>query len=231
MKENPKKEGILLINKNPGYSSFYLVKILRKLSGIQKIGHAGTLDPFATGVMVMLIGRSYTKLSNELIENHKEYIATLKIGESTDTFDCEGKKTSSSSTVPSLEEIDKAVLCFQGNCIQTPPMFSAKKIKGKKLYQLARKGVEIDRQPIRIQIKTEVLDYTYPFLKLKISCSKGTYIRTIAHDLGGKLGTGAHLVALTRTVSGDFQLKDCIDAKTLSDQSFLYSNHLIKGVR
>lgn len=229
MKECPKQEGILLINKEKGYSSFYLVKILRKLSGIKKIGHAGTLDPFATGVMVMLIGRAYTRLSNHLIESDKEYIATIKLGESTDTFDCEGERVSTCLRVPSLEEIQEVILDFQGNCKQIPPMFSAKKVKGKKLYELARKGIEIERKPIQIQIKSTLINYAYPFLKLRISCSKGTYIRTIAHDIGVKLGIGAHVVALIRTLSGSFHLKDCIDAKILSNPSFLYSDHLRKG--
>ena len=228
MTTSPKQEGILLVNKEKGRTAFYLVKLLRKLSGIRKIGHAGILDPFATGVMVMLIGRAYTKLSDRFVEHDKEYVATVKLGEATDTFDCDGEIVAQNDKVPSLSSIEKASFDFQGKIEQIPPMFSAKKIQGQKLYVLARKGIEVERKPIQVEVKTEILDYTYPFLKLRISCSKGTYIRTIAHDLGVKLGTGAHLTQLTRVRSGDYQLKDCIDAKLLSDPSFPYISYLRK---
>jgi len=228
MTSHPKQEGILLVDKERGRTAFYLVKVLRKLSGIRKIGHAGILDPFATGVMVMLIGRPYTKLSERFTLSDKEYIATVKLGETTDTFDCDGTTTAQNETIPSKEAIEEAVSTFQGKIQQIPPMFSAKKVKGQKLYKLARQGIEIERAPIHIEVTTEILDYTYPLLQLKINCSKGTYIRTIAHDLGVKLGTGAHLTTLIRTRSGNYQLKDCVDAKLLSDPSFPYTSYLRK---
>lgn len=221
-------EGILPVNKEKGRTAFYLVKVLRKLSGIKKIGHAGILDPFATGVMVMLLGRPYTKISDKFLHHDKEYLATVKLGASTTTYDCDGDLTKTSDLVPKDTDIEEVVKQFQGSLSQIPPMYSAKKVNGQKLYVLARKGIEIERKPVQIQVETEILDYSYPELKLRIKCSKGTYIRTIAYDIGQKLGTEAHLVELTRTRSGPFELKDCVDAKSLSDRSFNFTPYLRK---
>lgn len=227
---NPKGEGLLLVDKEKGRTAFYLVKVLRKLSGIQKIGHAGILDPFATGVMVMLVGRPYTRISDSFLNNDKEYVATIKFGEATDTFDCDGTLMQTSDKVPTIAEIESVVAEFQGPIMQVPPMFSAKKVGGQKLYLLARKGIEIERRPVQIEVKTTILDYSYPELKIQVSCSKGTYIRSIASEIGEKLGCFGHLIALQRTRSGSFQLKDCIDAKSLSEPSFSYIPYLRKTV-
>lgn len=208
------KAGILLLNKPRGKTSFSLVGHLRKLTGIQKIGHAGTLDPFATGVMVMLIGREYTRLSDQFVHHDKEYIARIRLGIATDTYDCDGQTVFMSETIPSLQEI-KALLP-QGTILQVPPMFSAKKIGGKKLYELARAGKTIERQPVPVELKTLLLAYEYPALDIRVSCSKGTYIRSIAHDLGDALGCGAHLTHLERIRSGPYHISDCLDAETLS---------------
>lgn len=221
-------EGILLVNKSKGPSSFRLVQILRKYLGVKKIGHAGTLDPFATGVMVMLIGRRYTRLSDQFLCNDKEYLAEIQLGITTDTYDSEGKVTSQSSQIPSLEEIQQALNQFQGEIEQIPPMYSAKKMQGKKLYELARKGIEIERNPVKIKLETHLIRYEYPFLELQISCSKGTYIRSIAYDLGEKLGCGAHLSNLKRTRSGKFHLKDCISEADLHSPSFNIQERLLK---
>jgi len=210
-----KFKGILPINKPRGKTSFSLVSVLRKLSGEKKIGHSGTLDPFATGVIVLLVGREFTKQSSFFTNQDKEYLATLKLGEATTTFDCDGPTTLFSSLIPTKNAIEKILDRFQGEQTQIPPMFSAKKIGGKKLYELARKGIEIERAPVTIQLKTEMLAYDYPFLTLKIQCSKGTYIRTIAHDIGMHLSCYAHLTALTRTRSGSFHIDDCLDGSTL----------------
>ncbi|MCP5505746.1 MAG: tRNA pseudouridine(55) synthase TruB [Chlamydiales bacterium] len=225
-----KGEGILLVDKERGRTAFYLVKVLRKITGIQKIGHAGILDPFATGVMVMLIGRPYTKISDKFLNDHKEYTATIRLGVATNTFDCDGEITQTSDKIPTLSEIESVVQEFQGTIDQVPPMFSAKKVQGQKLYLLARQGIEIERKPVKVLVETEILDYTYPELKIKVACSKGTYIRSIASEIGEKLSCGGHLTTLTRTQSGSFLLKDCIDAKSLSDPSFSYIPHLRKMV-
>jgi len=208
-------EGILLVNKLRGKTSFSLVGILRRLLKVKKIGHAGTLDPFATGVMVMLIGKKFTRLSDQLLCADKEYIATALLGVATDSYDCDGQVTERSELIPSQEDVKEAIKQFQGEISQVPPMFSAKKKNGKKLYELARKGITIERAPVNIQVTTELIRYEYPELEFKVSCSKGTYIRSIAHDLGQILGCGAHLSALQRTRSGSFLLNDCIDGALL----------------
>ncbi len=224
------REGLLLIDKEVGKTSFYLVALLRKKSGIRKIGHAGTLDPFASGVMVLLIGRPFTKQACLLTEHDKEYLATIKLGETTNTFDCDGTVTQVNHTlIPSQDQILNALTQFQGKVTQIPPMFSAKKINGQKLYHLARKGIEINRPPIYVELQVTYISYDYPWLIINVRCSKGTYIRTLAHDIGNALGTGAHLTALKRTRSGPFKLKDCIDSKTLATPSFSHIPYLRKG--
>lgn len=224
MKNGPEKqpmmnEGILLVDKPKGKTSFSLVAALRKKTGIQKIGHAGTLDPFATGVMVMLIGKNFTKLSDQFLSQEKEYWCKLHLGITTDSYDCDGKHTATSDKQPTLEEVEEGLKEFQGTILQTPPMFSAKKIQGKKLYELARKGVEIERQPVSVTVQTTFISYAYPYLELQVVCSKGTYIRSIAHDLGVKLGCGGHLVELKRIRSGTFHIKDCINGALLYDHT------------
>lgn len=210
------KEGILLVDKPKGMTSFRIVQILRKLLGVKKIGHAGTLDPFATGVMVMLVGRSFTRLSNTFLCEDKEYLAEVYLGVATDTYDLEGTVTAQSSLIPSLEDVQQALKFFQGEIEQVPPMYSAKKKEGKKLYELARKGIEVAREGVKVTLHTSFIRYEYPYLELHIICSKGTYIRSVANDLGEKLECGAHLTNLRRTRSGDFYLKDCICEADLS---------------
>jgi tRNA pseudouridine55 synthase len=214
------KEGILLVNKPQGKTSFSLIRSLRRLTGIKKIGHAGTLDPFATGVMVLLIGRHYTRYSDDLLCEDKEYIAEVNFGVSTDTYDCDGKVVARSKKIPTREEILSALSHFQGEIEQIPPMFSAKKIKGKKLYELARDGITVERKSSQVRVNSDVLSYSYPYLNLRIACSKGTYIRSIAHELGVLLGCGAHLSQLQRTRSGQFILEECIDGNQLETQGF-----------
>lgn len=218
--------GILLLDKPIGRSSFSLVPILRKLTALKKIGHAGTLDPFASGVMVMLIGKEYTRKSDHFLNHDKEYEATLLLGTTTDSYDLEGTITAQSEHIPSQEEVEKAIASYQGTLEQTPPMFSAKKIQGKRLYELARKGIEVKRQPQTITLTTTLISYNYPYLKLHVSCTKGTYIRTLGHDIGQDLQCGAHLVELKRVRSGPFHLKDCLDIDTLRDPEFQIQTHL-----
>lgn len=211
--------GILLVNKPRGKNSFWLVAALRKRLNVKTIGHAGTLDPFATGVMVMLIGKQYTRLSNQFLCEDKEYVTTVHLGIATDSYDCDGLEISRSDIIPTLEEIQTQLLHFQGSVSQIPPMFSAKKVNGQKLYELARQGKEIERKPTVVQMKVELLEYAYPYLKLRVNCSKGTYIRSIAHDLGQLLGCGAHLSELQRTRSGKFHIDSCIDGDQLFEMN------------
>ena len=221
------KEGILLVNKPQARTSFSLIRALRKLTGIKKIGHAGTLDPFATGVMVILIGRVYTRISSELLLQDKEYLATVSLGVTTDTYDCDGKVVANSKKIPTLEEVEQVILKFQGEIEQVPPMYSAKKVQGKKLYELARKGLTIERTPAKVQLTTEILSYNYPTLSLRVACSKGTYIRSIAHEAGQLLGCGGHLSKLNRTRSGIFSLEACIDGSLLDRPDFDITPHLL----
>jgi tRNA pseudouridine55 synthase len=218
--------GILLVDKAAGSTSFYLVSLLRRLTGIEKIGHAGTLDPFATGVMVMLIGRDYTRRSDEFLNKDKEYRATLQLGLVTDTYDIEGQILSRSEKIPTLSEIEQALAAFQGEISQIPPMYSAKKVEGKKLYDLARKGITIERQPVKVHVQIRLMSYQYPFLDIAVTCSKGTYIRSLAHDIGQFLGCGAHLFELARTRSGAFHIGQCVPQAQLKNSSFDLSAHL-----
>jgi len=225
-------EGILLVDKPKGKTSFSLVGMLRRHLNVKKIGHAGTLDPFATGVMVMLIGKKFTSLSDSFLNDDKEYVAEVRLGISTDSFDCDGQVTSTSDLVPTETAIMQALFNFQGSVSQIPPMFSAKKQNGKKLYELARKGETVDRPPVIVEMTTTISKYEYPYLIIHVKCSKGTYIRAIANDLGNLLGCGAHLTNLQRTRSGNFSIDQCIDGAILDVTQVDKSNlidHLITG--
>lgn len=203
-------EGIYPVYKPTGTTSFKLVQVMRKLSNIRKVGHAGTLDPFAEGVMILLVGRTFTRQSDNFLNQDKEYHAFIHLGIETTTYDLEGEVVSKNSLKPKQQEILQALTNFQGNFFQTPPMFSAKKVRGQKLYTLARKGIEIERKNIKVKATTTFISYNYPYLELLVSCSKGTYIRSIAHDLGKLLGCGAHLKRLIRTRSGNFRIETCL---------------------
>ncbi len=163
----------------------------------------------------MLIGRDYTKRSNEFLTSDKEYQATLHFGIGTDSYDIDGQVIEQSDLVPNLSQIETVLLSFQGDILQIPPMFSAKKVEGKKLYELARKGVTIEREAARVNVQIELLRYEFPELEIRVNCSKGTYIRSLAHDIGKALGTCAHLSSLTRLRSGTFHLKDAIAQSAL----------------
>ncbi len=213
-------EGILLVDKPRGRTSFSLIPVLRKLTGLKTIGHAGTLDPFATGVMVLLLGKKFTRRAEEFLADEKEYSATLFLGVATDSFDCDGKPTAASDKIPTEHEIEECLKKFQGTILQTPPMFSAKKVQGKRLYELARKGVTIERAPVSVTIKTRFVSYSYPILELDITCSKGTYIRSLADEIGKELGCFAHLSALKRTRSGSFHLSECLSWEKITTPHF-----------
>jgi len=209
-------DGYLLVDKPKGKTAFHLVAVLRRRLGVKKIGHAGTLDPLATGVMVMLIGK-FTKMSDKLLSQRKTYKATLHLGIETDSYDAEGQQIATSPLEPTESQIIEAIEKFQGDIEQIPPMFSAKKINGQKLYHLARQGKTVERKPALVNIKIDFLNYNYPFVEIDVDCSKGTYIRSLAYDIGKELGCGAHLATLLRTSSGPFDLKDCISSDQLYD--------------
>ncbi len=213
--------GILLVNKPANITSHDVVVQIRKQFCTKKVGHAGTLDPFATGLLILCLDEA-TKIVKYFVTLDKEYVAVMKLGESTDTQDCTGKVLGKRA-VPSFDknEIAKTVASFVGNISQIPPMFSARKVQGKRLYQLARKGKTVERvaQNVRID-EFEVLEITLPYIRFRVICSKGTYIRTLAHDIGESLGCGAHLSALERTRIGQFFIKEAVSLEQLSQMAY-----------
>lgn len=224
---NSLKDFILVVDKPKGQSSYWAVNRVKKLSGIKKVGHTGTLDPLATGVLPICVGEA-TKISDLLMHGDKIYIAKIKLGERTDTLDAEGKVIETGEKSPELinrDELLKVFNLFSGNIIQIPPMYSAIKKDGVPLYKLARKGQSIEREGREVNIqKIELLQFTPPYVEIKVHCSKGTYIRTLVDDIGEKLQTLAHVVELRRTASGIFDitqaipLDDTTSAESISDK-------------
>jgi tRNA pseudouridine55 synthase len=211
MQEFSALDGALLIDKPTGPTSHDVVDAIRRKFSIKKVGHCGTLDPNATGLLIIVLGRG-TKLSEKLMGDDKVYEGTMKFGESTDSYDADGELTGSLPVPPlTLEDLNKAAEEFVGDQMQMPPMVSAIKIKGVPLYKLARKGIEVAREPRLIHIYTfRFANYQEPLAQFRVACTKGTYVRSITHDLGQKLGCGAHLATLRRSVSGKFDVADAI---------------------
>jgi len=212
-------DGILVINKPPGITSHDVVDIVRKRFNIRQVGHAGTLDPMATGVLVILIGGA-TRLSNTFIQDDKEYLATLFLGRRTDTQDSTGRVLEEKDVDgPDIVFIKEAFNSFLGDIEQIPPMVSAKRYKGRKLYELARKGEIVPRPPCRIKIyEIEPLDFDLPEVLFRVRCSKGTYVRTLCEDIGNSLGYPAHMSSLARTRSGRFSLDQAHNLDNLSEK-------------
>ncbi len=203
-------DGILIVDKDKNMTSHDVVAKVRRRFDIKKVGHAGTLDPNATGVLVLLLGKA-TKLSNSFLNEEKEYSAIMKLGERTDSGDCEGKIIARKSIISDSTGIESVVAGIKGEIDQMPPMFSAKKINGKRLYKLARKGIQVERARVRVTIKDiRVLKVELPLVVFDTICSKGTYIRQLADDIGEKLGCGAHLTELRRMRSGTFSLENAV---------------------
>lgn len=204
-------DGAILIDKPAGLTSHDVVDRVRRRFGIKKVGHCGTLDPMATGLLVIVLGRG-TKLSDSLMASDKVYSGRIKFGETTDSYDADGELVSSLPVPPlNLESLNESAASFVGDLMQTPPMVSAVKVKGVPLYKLARKGVEVAREPRLVHIYSfRFSAYQEPFGDFRLACTKGTYVRTVAHDLGQKLGCGAHLTALRRLDSGRFSVQDAM---------------------
>jgi tRNA pseudouridine55 synthase len=207
MQEFTALDGALLIDKPAGMTSHDVVDEIRRHFGIKKVGHCGTLDPNATGLLIIVLGKA-TKLSERLMCDDKVYEGTMKLGESTDSFDSDGELVSSLPVPPiTLDELNKLAAEFVGDQMQTPPMVSAVKKGGVPLYKLARKGVEVQREPRLIHIYNfRFSNYEEPMAQFRLACTKGTYVRSIAHELGQKVGCGAHLVQLSRVKSGKFEI-------------------------
>ncbi|MEP7147592.1 MAG: tRNA pseudouridine(55) synthase TruB [Acidobacteriota bacterium] len=230
-------DGILIIDKPAGLTSHDVVARVRRILGTRRVGHTGTLDPFATGVMVVLVGKA-TRLAQFLDKDTKEYIADLQFGFETDTGDltgsekAEGKRQTAEgvrrqgelSNLLSSVDWNSVLERFRGETLQTPPMYSAKKIEGKKLYELARQGIEVERQPVHVIIhELELLPSEIgdprSTIRIRVVCSAGTYIRTLAEDIGRVVGVGAHLSALRRTAAGKFDLQQSISLEHLESST------------
>lgn len=210
--------GVLVVDKPIGLTSHDVVQIIRKGSGIRRAGHTGTLDPRASGVLVVLIGPA-VRLSEYVSASDKRYQATIRLGSTTNTFDAEGEITSS-SPVEDLpeEEFDAILQQYVGEIQQIPPPYSAVKVKGRKAYEMARKGEEVKLEPRTINVYSlEVLEWAPPEAVIDVYCSSGTYVRSLANDLGESLGTGAHLIGLRRTKSGWFTLRDAVPLRRLQE--------------
>src|SRR6266481_3957310 len=222
-------DGALIIDKSAGMTSHDVVARVRKIIGERRVGHTGTLDPFATGVLVVLVGRA-TRLAQFLSRAEKEYEAIIRLGFATDTGDSTGRSTTETQRCTEFhrETIEAAFASLRGEIEQTPPMYSAKKVAGRKLYELARRGEVIERQPVRVKISefaanaegdaylTDNEDGTRD-LRVRVVCSAGTYIRTLAEDFGKKLGMGAHVAALQRTHAGQSRIGDAITLDRLNE--------------
>lgn len=222
MSDNLERSGFILLDKPSGPTSHDIVHQLRKLTGIKKIGHAGTLDPLASGLLICAIGRAATKRIDSLVKQDKAYEATMVLGATSDTYDSQGVIVPQANPVPiSRGELLMIIEKFRGEQEQVPPMYSAKKVAGKKLYELARQGIEIERKACRIIIsKLELINYEWPVAELRVECSSGTYIRSLVHDLGESLAVGAYMSALRRTSIGQWQVEAAVDLKQLNQDNW-----------
>jgi tRNA pseudouridine55 synthase len=211
---------VLILDKPGGLSSQQAVTKVKRALGVKKAGHAGTLDPMATGVLLVCLGEA-TKVSRFLMDLGKEYLATVKLGQATDTLDAEGEVTESvEGVVPLVEEVQEALVKFRGDIFQLPPMYSALKQNGTPLYKLARQGIEVERKTRPVTIHSLTLEaYEFPYLTIRLSCTKGTYVRTLADDLGRALGTVAHMTALRRTAVGSLRIENGVSFDELSSNT------------
>jgi len=206
-------DGLLIINKPSGWTSFDVVAKIRNKLGVKKVGHTGTLDPMATGVLVLCLGKA-TKLAQEITGTDKEYTGEVTLGATSTTDDAEGKISQIKNyklKITNSKEIQNVLKQFQGTIQQVPPIFSAKKIKGQRAYKLARKGEKVELKPVEITIhELELLDYKWPVIHVRVLCSKGTYIRSLARDIGKELGVGGYLSKLERTKVGKYTIDQSV---------------------
>lgn len=227
-------QGILLIDKPKGWTSFDVVNFVRKMVAAAegkkpkntKVGHTGTLDPLATGLLVLLVGKEYTRKAMELTKFDKTYEVTMKLGETSTTGDDEGEKTAVSDTTPTKKAVLEALEQFRGEIMQVPPVFSAMKVNGQRAYKLAREGkaVELEARPVMIN-SIKFTNYEYPFVAFTADVGSGTYIRSLVEDIGKLLGTGAYMSDLRRTRVGTFELSDAAAVDGL-DENIVANNIL-----
>jgi tRNA pseudouridine55 synthase len=214
--------GILVINKPLNWTSFDVVKKVRNLLKAKKVGHTGTLDPRATGVLVLCIGKA-TKAVAKITGMDKEYLAEIQLGATSVTDDSEGPVTENEEAQPSiLTDVENVVQSFVGTFAQMPPAFSAKKVQGKRAYKMARAGQKFDLEPNEVDVhKIEILDYRWPILKLRIQCGKGFYVRALARDIGDQLGVGGTLKNLVRTRVGQYAIEQAITIEQVKESKLL----------
>ena len=217
------RDGILVINKPQGLTSHDVVECIRRIFHTKRVGHAGTLDPLATGVLIVLMGKA-TKLFNSFLNFDKEYIATLTLGKITDTNDSQGKVLKTVSVPPISEDsVNNVFKEFEGEIQQIPPMVSALRYKGKRLYHFARKGIQIPRKPRKITIKElRVLKINCPEIEFYVKCSKGTYIRQLAYDIALRLGCGGHITRIERTSVGPFNIDEAVTIDNVNESNIRY---------
>ena len=213
-------DGILNIDKPYGITSMELVRTIKRASGLKRVGHGGTLDPIATGVVVVCLGQA-TRMMEYIVDGTKEYEAVIELGATTDTYDAMGQVTDRRDYASvALADVGRALDSFRGVIDQVPPMYSALKKQGKRLYQLARAGIEVERQPRRVEVySVELVEWSPPLVTARVSCGRGFYVRSLAYDLGALLGCGGHLKSLVRLRSGIFELSDSI---RLSDAALMF---------
>jgi tRNA pseudouridine55 synthase len=213
-------DGVLLVDKPGEHTSHDVIARLRGKLRMRKVGHAGTLDPMATGLLIVLLGRA-TRVSQFLISLDKEYEGTIELGKTTDSQDADGQVMETRPVPPlTQEQVSAAIQGFLGDQYQMPPMFSAIKIGGVPLYKKARKGEEVEREPRFIRVSSwDILRFESPRIYFRLRCSKGTYVRTLAHDLGTKLGCGAHLSALRRTATDRFNVSQALTMEEIEKLS------------
>lgn len=218
-----KESGFILIDKPAGITSHDVVDKLRKITGVKKIGHAGTLDPIATGLLIIGVGRPATKEISKFSKLDKEYEAEIFLGAETNTYDKNGKITYiDTSYICSEKEIREALFSFVGSIEQIPPMYSAKKIKGRKLYEMAREGIEVERKAINVRIyDIDLIKIDGDVVKIKIKCGTGTYIRCLAHDLGDALRCGAYLKQLRRLAIGKYRVDNAVELDNINKENWI----------
>lgn len=210
--------GLLIVNKPAGMTSHDVVARLRKITGERSIGHLGTLDPFATGVLPMLLGR-FTRLARFFSHDRKRYTGTIHFGQATDTYDSDGEPTGTKTApLPTLDDIRTLARTFTGEIDQLPPPFSAKKLHGVPAYKLSREGKPVVLRPVKVQVfRFEIASYEPPFASFEVEVSAGCYVRSLAHDMGRQAGCGAHLSSLCRTQAGDYALRDSATLEEIAE--------------
>lgn len=221
-------QGVLLIDKPSGWTSFDVVNYVRRMVATLenkkpkncKVGHCGTLDPLATGLLILLVGKEYTRRAGELTKLDKVYEVTIKLGQTSTTADAEGTLSDVSDLIPSQQAVDQALQRFTGNIMQTPPIFSAMKINGQRAYKLAREGKQVvmEARPVTVY-STELTNYTYPYVTFTTLVSSGTYIRSLAVDIGEQLQTGAYMSDLRRTKIGPYLINAAIQVEQLTAET------------